>query len=184
MFGFQNFKDRIKSKFISISTFFCFEFRVHFSFWHSSAFRVEILRLEVGKVVDSWETRVCVFLAAIHGRHGEAPIPVLAPSTPGDCFYVALEAFRIALKYMTPVILLSDGALANGAEPWMLPDFEALPELKKEFRTESQNYAPYVRDLNTLSGLGGTWHTRPGAPNRRFRKRPVHRRCELRSCES
>ena len=58
-------------------------------------------------------------LAAIHGRHGEAPIPVLAPSTPGDCFYVALEAFRIALKYMTPVILLSDGALANGAEPTM-----------------------------------------------------------------
>ena len=90
-------------------------------------------------------------LAAIHGRHGEAPIPVLAPSTPGDCFYVALEAFRIALKYMTPVILLSDGALANGAEPWMLPDFEALPELKKEFRTESQNYTPYVRDLNTLA---------------------------------
>ena len=90
-------------------------------------------------------------LAAIHGRHGEAPIPVLAPSSPGDCFYVAMEAFRIAIKYMTPVILLTDGSLANGAEPWMIPDFDTLPDLKTELRTDPDGFTPYARDLTTLS---------------------------------
>ena len=89
-------------------------------------------------------------LTAIHGRHGEAPIPVLAPSTPGESFYMVIEAFRVALKYMTPVILLSDGALANGAEPWMLPDMDSLPDLRPKFRTDPKGFMPCSRDLTTF----------------------------------
>ena len=89
-------------------------------------------------------------LTAIHGRHGEAPVPVVAPSTPGESFYMVLEAFRIALKYMTPVILLSDGALANGAEPWMLPDIDSLPDLRPKFRTDPKGFTPCSRDLTTF----------------------------------
>src|SRR4029079_2428359 len=72
---------------------------------------------------------------ALYGRNSEAPIPVLAASTPGDCFWVALEASRIALKYMVPVIILSDGYLANGAQPWKIPDVYALPQLPFTFPT-------------------------------------------------
>ncbi|HKV56101.1 MAG TPA: 2-oxoacid:acceptor oxidoreductase family protein, partial [Candidatus Binataceae bacterium] len=73
-------------------------------------------------------------LMAMYGRHGESPIPIIAASTPGDCFDCAYEAVRVALKYMTPVILLTDGQLANGAEPWLLPDVDKLAEIKVEFR--------------------------------------------------
>ena len=68
------------------------------------------------------KTEQADLLQALFGRNSEAPVPVLAPSSPGDCFWVALEASRIAIKYMVPVIILSDGYLANGAEPWKIPD--------------------------------------------------------------
>jgi 2-oxoglutarate ferredoxin oxidoreductase subunit alpha len=90
-------------------------------------------------------------LMAMYGRHGESPIPIIAASTPGDCFECAYEAVRLAVKYMTPVILLTDGQLANGAEPWLLPDLSKLPEIKVEFRTEAEGFMPYVRDPETLS---------------------------------
>ncbi len=88
---------------------------------------------------------------ALYGRNSEAPIPVLAASTPGDCFWVALEASRIALKYMVPVIVLSDGYLANGAEPWKIPTLEDLPEIRVKYRTEREGFMPYSRDPNTLA---------------------------------
>lgn len=99
-------------------------------------------------------------LQAIFGRHGESPLPVIAASTPGDCFYAAYEAVRIAVKYMTPVILLTDGFLANAAEPWPVPKFADLPDIKVEFRTDPQGFFPYLRDEETLSR---PW-VRPGTP--------------------
>jgi len=98
-------------------------------------------------------------LLAMFGRHGEAPVPIVAPRTPGDCFAAAIEAARIALKYRTPVFLLSDGYLANGSEPWQVPDVAGLPAIAVEFAT-SPNHAdpdgtasfwPYVRDPATLA---------------------------------
>jgi 2-oxoglutarate ferredoxin oxidoreductase subunit alpha len=88
---------------------------------------------------------------AIFGRNSEAPLPVLAASTPGDCFWIALEASRIALKYMVPVIVLSDGYLANGAEPWRIPDLKELPEIPVTFRKEPAGFQPYLRDEQTLA---------------------------------
>src|SRR3712207_4801680 len=94
------------------------------------------------------------------GRNGEAPIPLIAPRSPGDCFDAALEAARIALKYRTPVILLSDGYLANGAEPWAIPAVDELPDLREEFTTAPNGSAedgtegqflPYLRDPETLA---------------------------------
>ena len=99
-------------------------------------------------------------LAAMYGRHGEAPVPVIAPATPGDCFYMVLEAFRLALKYMTPVIVLSDGGLSNASEPWKIPDENKLPNLKPEFHNEKENYSPYQRNKQTL---GRNWAI-PGTP--------------------
>ena len=98
-------------------------------------------------------------LHAMHGRHGESPVPIVAPSTPSQCFEVAIEAVRIALKYRTPVLLLSDGYLANGSEPWRLPDVESLPDMTVEFATEPNHteedgrrvFWPYVRDEGTLA---------------------------------
>jgi 2-oxoglutarate ferredoxin oxidoreductase subunit alpha len=88
---------------------------------------------------------------ALYGRNSEAPIPVLAAATPGDCFWMALEASRIALKYMVPVIILSDGYLANGAEPWKIPTLDELPDFPVKFRTEREGFMPYSRDPNTLA---------------------------------
>jgi 2-oxoglutarate ferredoxin oxidoreductase subunit alpha len=88
---------------------------------------------------------------AVFGRNSEAPLPVLAASTPGDCFWVAMEASRIALKYMVPVIVLSDGYLANGAEPWRIPDLKDLPEIPVTFRKEPEGFQPYSRDVATLA---------------------------------
>lgn len=99
-------------------------------------------------------------LQALYGRHGEAPLPVIAASSPGDCFYAAFEAVRIAVKYMTPVILLTDGYLANASEPWLLPRVADLPDFKVEFRTDPQGFFPYLRDENTLAR---PW-VRPGTP--------------------
>jgi 2-oxoglutarate ferredoxin oxidoreductase subunit alpha len=88
---------------------------------------------------------------ALFGRNSEAPVPVLAAATPGDCFWVAFEASRIALKYMIPVIVLSDGYLANGSEPWKVPTPEELPEIKVSFRTDPEGFMPYSRDPQTLA---------------------------------
>ncbi len=88
---------------------------------------------------------------ALYGRNSEAPIPVLAAATPGDCFWMALEASRIALKYMVPVVVLSDGYLANGAEPWKIPTLDELPEIPVKYRTEREGFMPYSRDPNTLA---------------------------------
>lgn len=85
-------------------------------------------------------------LQAIWGRNGEAPVPVLAAATPSDCFYMAVEACRIATKYMTPVILLSDGYIGQGTEPWNVPDLKDLPDFKVQYRTEKEGFAPYLRD--------------------------------------
>ena len=90
-------------------------------------------------------------LAAMYGRHGEAPVPVIAAATPGDCFYIMLEAFRLALKYMTPVIVLSDGGLSNASEPWKIPNENNFPDLKPEFHTEQANFSPYQRNQETLA---------------------------------
>jgi len=97
------------------------------------------------------KTEQADLLAALYGRHGEAPAVVLAACSPADCFGTAIEAARIAIKYMTPVYLLSDGYLANGAEPWLLPKIDDLPDFRVEFRTDPSGYYPYLRDAETLS---------------------------------
>src|SRR5579864_3251818 len=111
------------------------------------------------------KTEQADLLQAMFGRNSEAPIPVLAASTPGDCFWIALEASRIALKYMVPVIILSDGYLANGAEPWRIPKAEDIPPIPVKFATDPVGFMPYKRDPQTLArpwALPGT----PGLEHR------------------
>ena len=106
-------------------------------------------------------------LHAMYGRHGEAPVPIVAAMTPSHCFEAAMEAVRIAVTYRTPVFLLSDGYLANGSEPWRLPDVDSLPELSVAFATEpnhtepdgTTSFWPYIRDEN----LARPWAV-PGTP--------------------
>ncbi len=88
---------------------------------------------------------------AVYGRNGEAPIPVLAAKSPGDTFYCAIEAIKVATRYMVPVILLSDGYIANGSEPWPLPNLATLPKFPVTHRTDPTNYFVYQRDPKTLS---------------------------------
>ncbi|MEV4538830.1 2-oxoacid:acceptor oxidoreductase subunit alpha [Asanoa sp. NPDC049518] len=93
---------------------------------------------------------------ALFGRHGEAPVAVVAPRSPSDCFFAALEAARIALTYRTPVILLSDNYVANGSEPWLLPEVDSLPDLRVDFATEpngedGKTFLPYLRDPVTMA---------------------------------
>jgi 2-oxoglutarate ferredoxin oxidoreductase subunit alpha len=92
---------------------------------------------------------------ALFGRHGEAPVAVVAPCSPSDCFHAAIEAARIALTYRTPVILLSDGYIANGSEPWRLPEVAELPDLRVEFatgpNTDDGQFLPYLRDPVTMA---------------------------------
>jgi 2-oxoglutarate ferredoxin oxidoreductase subunit alpha len=97
------------------------------------------------------KTEQADLLQALFGRNSEAPVPVLAAATPGDCFWVALEASRIAIKYMVPVILLSDGYLANGAEPWKIPDLNDLPDIPVKFRADPAGFMPYSRNPDTLA---------------------------------
>jgi 2-oxoglutarate ferredoxin oxidoreductase subunit alpha len=97
------------------------------------------------------KTEQADLLQALFGRNSEAPVPVLAAATPGDCFWVALEASRIAIKYMVPVIVLTDGYLANGAEPWLVPDVADLPAIPVKFTTEAEGFMPYSRDPETLA---------------------------------
>ncbi|MGH3055505.1 MAG: 2-oxoacid:acceptor oxidoreductase subunit alpha, partial [Gaiellaceae bacterium] len=105
---------------------------------------------------------------AMFGRHGEAPLPIVAAYSPSNCFHAAIEAARIALKYRTPVYLLSDAYLANGSEPWLLPDLETLPDLTPTFATKpnaGEEFLPYLRDEQTLArpwALPGT----PGLEHR------------------
>lgn len=97
---------------------------------------------------------------AVYGRNGECPVAVVAPATPGECFTMAIEAVRIAVDYMTPVIYLSDGYLANGAEPWRLPEMHELPKINVRFATDAENFRPYSRNPETLARL---WAI-PGTP--------------------
>ncbi len=98
-------------------------------------------------------------LQAMFGRNGEAPVPIVAPCSPGDCFDIAVEAARIAVTYRTPVFILSDGYLANGSEPWRIPDVDGLPVIDPAFATEPNHgvdtehpeFWPYVRDADTLA---------------------------------
>jgi 2-oxoglutarate/2-oxoacid ferredoxin oxidoreductase subunit alpha len=97
------------------------------------------------------KTEQADLLQALFGRNSEAPVPVLAPATPGDCFWIALEASRIAIKYMVPVIILSDGYLANGAEPWKIPTVEELPKIEVKYETNPVGFQPYKRNPETLA---------------------------------
>jgi 2-oxoglutarate ferredoxin oxidoreductase subunit alpha len=105
------------------------------------------------------KTEQADLLLAMYGRHGEAPLPIVAARSPSHCFDAAFEAVRIALRFRTPVILLSDGYLANGAEPWLLPDLDALPDISVPFATEpnhtdadgTTSFWPYLRDEETLA---------------------------------
>ena len=90
-------------------------------------------------------------LQILFGRNSDSPIPVVAPATPGECFEFAIEAWRLALKYMTPVAFLSDAFLANGAEPWSIPDASSLPSIAVPNRTEKAGFYPYLRDPETLA---------------------------------
>jgi 2-oxoglutarate ferredoxin oxidoreductase subunit alpha len=106
------------------------------------------------------KTEQADLLQAMFGRHAEAPVPIVAPQSPSDCFYAAFEAVRIAVQYMVPVILLSDGYLANGSEPWFLPRLSDLPDIRVKFRSDPHDFLPYQRDPGTLAR---PW-VRPGTP--------------------
>jgi 2-oxoglutarate ferredoxin oxidoreductase subunit alpha len=113
------------------------------------------------------KTEAADLLAALYGRHGESPLPVVAASTPAGCFDAAIEAVRIAVTYRTPVILLSDTFLQNSSEPWRLPDVEGLPEIDPRFATQPNHddgFMPYLRDER----LARPWAT-PGTPGLRHR---------------
>jgi 2-oxoglutarate ferredoxin oxidoreductase subunit alpha len=105
-------------------------------------------------------------LMVLFGRNSESPVPVLAASTPSQCFHAAIEAARIALKYRTPVYLLSDAYLANGSEPWLIPQVDELPDISTQFATaDGGEFQPYARDPQTLArpwALPGT----PGLEHR------------------
>ncbi len=112
------------------------------------------------------KTEQADLLQVMFGRNGEAPLPVLACRSPADCFYVAQEAWRIAVRYMTPVVILSDGYIANGAEPWRVPRFEDLPKIPVEHpaaTTDGEPFLPYQRDERlsrpwALPGTAGLEH--------------------------
>jgi 2-oxoglutarate/2-oxoacid ferredoxin oxidoreductase subunit alpha len=97
------------------------------------------------------KTEQADLLQAVYGRNGEAPVAVIAAATPGDCFYMAIEAVRLAVKYMCPVFLLTDGYLANGAEPWAIPDVASLPKIPVNFRKDPEGFHPFLRDPQTLA---------------------------------
>jgi 2-oxoglutarate ferredoxin oxidoreductase subunit alpha len=97
---------------------------------------------------------------AVLGRNADSPLPVVAAATPTDCFPVAIEAVRLATKYMTPVILLTDGYLANAAEPWLIPDLKSVAKFPVRFRTDPAGFHPFLRDPQTLARA---W-ARPGTP--------------------
>ena len=120
------------------------------------------------------KTEQADLLQAMFGRNGEAPVPIVAPRSPSDCFDAAIEAARIATAYRTPVFILSDGYLANGSEPWRVPDADALPDLTVEFATEPNHdgrvLAVPARPRDPRPAVGGPGHPRPRAPHRRDRE--------------
>ena len=126
-------------------------------------------------------------LLAMYGRHGEAPVPIVAARSPSHCFAVVFEAARIALKYRTPVIILTDGYLANGAEPWLLPDLDALPDISVPFAEEPNHdgeFWPYLpRPGDARPAVGDPRYARPDAPHRWPREAGGHRRHQLRARE-
>ena len=97
------------------------------------------------------KTEQADLLEVLYGRNGESPIPVIAPATPGECFDMVIEAFRIAIRYMTPVFLLSDGYVANNSEPWKIPDPDSIAAIDAEPYTAPDDYQPYMRDPQTLA---------------------------------
>jgi 2-oxoglutarate ferredoxin oxidoreductase subunit alpha len=97
------------------------------------------------------KTEQADLLQAMFGRNGECPVAIVAASTPADCFDMAVEAFRIAVRHMVPVVYLTDGYLGNGAEPWKLPAIDDLPKFGVEFTTKAEGFQPYVRDPETLA---------------------------------
>jgi 2-oxoglutarate ferredoxin oxidoreductase subunit alpha len=97
------------------------------------------------------KTEQADLLQAMFGRNGESPVAVISPSSPSDCFAIALEAVRIATTYRVPVFVLSDGYVANGSEPWKIPEVESLPDLHVEFAKTQENFQPYLRDPKTLA---------------------------------
>jgi len=110
------------------------------------------------------KTEAADLLMALYGRHGESPLPIVAPCTPADCFQAGIEAVRIAVTHRTPVILLSDTFLANSSEPWRLPDVDSLPEIDPRFATDPAGFQPYARDEK----LARPWAV-PGTPGLRHR---------------
>lgn len=97
------------------------------------------------------KTEQADLLEVLYGRNGESPIPVVAPATPSECFAMAIEAFRIAIRYMTPVFLLSDGYVANNSEPWKIPNPDSIAPIDAELYTDPDDYQPYMRDPQTLA---------------------------------
>lgn len=97
------------------------------------------------------KTEQADLLQALFGRNGESPVAILAPKSPSDCFDIAVEASRIAVDYHTPVIILSDGAVANGSEPWQIPDISTYPPIEHTFAKSGEPFAPYARDPETLA---------------------------------
>jgi 2-oxoglutarate ferredoxin oxidoreductase subunit alpha len=97
------------------------------------------------------KTEQADLLQAMYGRNGEAPLAVLAPATPSETFATMFEAVQLTTKYMTPVVVLSDGYIANGAEPWPLPDIHALPDIEIAFAEDPEGFQPYSRDPDTLA---------------------------------
>jgi 2-oxoglutarate/2-oxoacid ferredoxin oxidoreductase subunit alpha len=110
------------------------------------------------------KTEAADLMMALHGRHGESPLPVIAASTPSDCFDCAIEAARIAVTHRTPVILLTDTFLANSSEPWKLPEVASLPAIDPNFATDPAGFMPYARDAK----LARPWAV-PGTPDLRHR---------------
>lgn len=90
-------------------------------------------------------------LQAMYGRNGDSPLIIVAPATPGECFTLAVEAFRLAAKYMTPVLYLSDGYLANGSEPWLIPDTKDFPKIEVSHDYDKETFQPYSRNPDTLA---------------------------------
>ena len=135
------------------------------------------------------KTEAADLLMAFYGRHGESPVPVIAAQSPSGCFFTAIEAARIALKYRTPVILLSDGYLANGTEPWRLPDVADLPDISTDVRHRVEPHerrrqrdvlAVPARPGHPGPGVGPAGHPRAHAPHRRPREGGRLRQRELR----
>ena len=113
-------------------------------------------------------------MMALYGRHGDTPMPVISASTPVDCFEVAIEAIRLAIKYMTPVMLLSDGYLANASEPWKIPDVESLTPFPVQHHKDTEGFKPSLRDKETLARV---W-AKPGTPGLEHRIGGIERSFE------